>query len=264
MSIQSVGNQPTQQAQRHVALVTGGGGGIGEAICSQLASAGMSIVVADIDAQSAAATATWVATLGVDSIWIELDVTEPSSVQRGLAEIGQRLGAVDVLVNCAGWEHAGSFFDSDDQHWRRSIEVNLTGAIRMTRSVVPWMLERGWGRVINIASDAGRIGSSDQALTAAATGGLIAFSKSIAREVVRNGITVNTVCPGPTATPMLDQLISQSEDAAQMIGALTHNVPIGRLGQPQEVAPAVAFFASDAAAFITGQTLSVSGGQTMA
>jgi len=247
-----------------VALVTGGGGGIGSAICDELAKQGHAVVVADIDGQRAAATASAISVHGTDVIWVAMDITETASVSRGMAEVAQRIGPVDILVNNAGWDELMPFVDTDEMFWRKVIEINFTGPVRLTHAVLPGMIERGWGRVINIASDAGRVGSSLEAVYAGAKGGVIAFGKTVARETVKKGITVNTVCPGPTATPLLDQIISQAEDAAKVIGGLTRAVPMGRLGQPQDIAPAIAFFASEGAGYITGQTLSVSGGLTMA
>lgn len=248
---------------RRVALVTGGGGGIGSAICDELAKQGMAVAVVDIDGQRAAATATAISQHGTDVIWVGMDITEQISVDRGVDDITQRLGPIDVLVNNAGWDELLPFVQTEENFWRRVVDINLLGPIRLTKAVLPSMMERRWGRIVNISSDAGRVGSSLEAVYSGAKGGVIAFGKTIARESVKHGVTVNTVCPGPTATPLLDQIISQAEDAAKVIGGLTRAVPMGRLGQPHDIAPAVAFFASDAAGYITGQTLSVSGGLTM-
>lgn len=265
MTIQEVQLKPPgSNGPVRTALVVGGGGGIGQAVALELAAAGHAIAVADVDTQKAAATATAVSTAGANSIWVEMNVAEPSSVHRGLGEIQQRVGTPSIVVNCAGWVANADFVDSDETYWRRMIDTNLMGAIRVAQMTLPNMTQEGWGRIVNVAGEAGRVGEERNALMAAANGGLIAFGKAIALEVVRSGVTVNTVCPGPTATPMLDQLISNSEDAAEMVGSLTRSVPIGRLAQPQEIAPAIAFLASEGAGYITGQTLSVSGGMTRA
>jgi 2-hydroxycyclohexanecarboxyl-CoA dehydrogenase len=167
-------------------------------------------------------------------------------------------------VNNAGWDEMRPFVETDEQFWDRVIEVNYKGCLRMTRAILPGMIERGFGRVVNIGSDAGRVGSSMEAVYSGAKGGVIAFTKTVAREVARNGVTANTVCPGPTRTPMLEKMAGGGEEGERLVAALERAVPMRRLGEPEDIAAAVAFLASDAAGFITGQTLSVSGGLTMA
>src|SRR5439155_26770544 len=172
---------------------------------------------------------------------------------------------VEVLVNSAGWDELRPFLETDEPFWDRVIDVNYKGCLRLTRAVVPGMVERGWGRVINIGSDAGRVGSSLEAVYSGAKGGIIAFSKTLAREVATKGVTVNTVCPGPTDTPALRKFAANSgDDAEKVIAGMTRAVPMRRLALPADIAGAVAYFASDAAGYVTGQTLSVSGGLTMA
>ncbi len=249
---------------KRTALVTGGGGGIGQEIALSLAAAGHSVAIADINTQKAAHVATEVGGTGVDSIWVEVNVGEPGSVHRALSEVQSRLGTPSIVVNCAGWDAATDFVSSDESYWRRMIEVNLMGAIRVTQRTLPTMMQEGWGRIVNVAGEAGRVGEARNALMAAANGGLIAFTKAIALDVAKSGVTVNCVCPGPTATPMLDEFISNAESAAESVAQLTSSVPMGRLGLPQDVAPAVVFLASESAAYITAQTLSVSGGLTRA
>jgi 2-hydroxycyclohexanecarboxyl-CoA dehydrogenase len=170
-------------------------------------------------------------------------------------------GGVDVLVNNAGIDKIERFIDSTPETWRRIIEVNLVGTITMTRAVLDSMLERGSGRLIHIASDAGRVGSSGEVVYSATKGGVIAFAKGLAREVSSKGITSNVICPGPTDTALLDQVAEANEKLYQ---GLSRAIPMRRIGQPTDIAPAVAFLAGDGASFITGQTLSVSGGLTMA
>jgi 2-hydroxycyclohexanecarboxyl-CoA dehydrogenase len=242
-----------------VAFVTGGGGGIGAAICRGLADAGHRVVVADVAASRAEEVAREIGGLGV-----ELDVTDPGSVAAAVAGTAEALGPVEICVNCAGWDELRPFLDTDEAFQSKVIEINYAGPVRVTRAVLPGMVERSYGRIVNIGSDAGRVGSSLESVYSGAKGGVIAFTKTIAREFARYGITANTVCPGPTDTPLLGEIIKASPDADRVIAGMTKAVPMRRMGQPDDVAPAVVFLASDEAGFITGQTLSVSGGLTMA
>jgi 2-hydroxycyclohexanecarboxyl-CoA dehydrogenase len=241
-----------------VAFVTGGGGGIGNAICRFLAADGASVVAADLDLAAATATA---AVIGEQAAAVAIDVTDAASVQTAVARATELFGAIDICVNCAGWETAMPFRDTDDAFVTRILDLNLIGAMRVTRAVLGGMLDRQWGRIVNIASEAGRIGAPRSASYAAAKGGLIAFTKSIAGEVAKSSITANCVAPGPIDTPLM--LASQGEYADKVQRFLERAIPIGRIGTADEVAAAVAFFASDGARYITGQTLSVSGGLTM-
>ena len=245
-------------SHKRVALVTGGAGGIGRAICHGLAEAGHRVAAADLLATGAEKVATECGGLG-----IELDVTDVGSVERAVEQVTTELGPVDILVNCAGWERFKTFLETDEAFTAKVLEINLTGPIRMTRAVLPGMVERRWGRLIQIASDAGRVGSSLESIYSSAKGGLIAFAKTIAREVARDGVTANSVCPGPNDTPLLAGLAEAGPSGEKVIAALTRAAPMKRLGLPEDIAPAVRFLASEEAAFITGQTLSVSGGLTM-
>jgi 2-hydroxycyclohexanecarboxyl-CoA dehydrogenase len=166
-------------------------------------------------------------------------------------------------VNCAGWGIPRKFTQTDEPFQQRVLDINLAGPMRMTREVLEPMQRRGWGRLINIASDAGRVASTFEAVYSGAKGGLIAFTRTIAREVAADGITANVICPGPTDTPLLDAAIESTPEAERAVEKMRAAIPVGRLGTPQDIAPAVAFLASDQACFITGQTLSVSGGFTM-
>lgn len=242
-----------------VAFVTGGGGGIGAAICRQLSEAGHRVAVADVveaRAQQVAAD--------IDGIGVEVDVTDPGSVAAAVAGTVEALGPIEICVSCAGWDELRPFLDTDEGFQSKVIEVNFAGPMRVTRAVLPGMVERSHGRIVNIGSDAGRVGSSLESVYSGAKGGVIAFTKTIAREFARYGITANTVCPGPTDTPLLSQIVEASADADRVIAGMTKAVPMRRVGQPDDIAPAVVFLASDEAGFITGQTLSVSGGLTMA
>ncbi len=239
-----------------VALVTGGAGGIGAAICRSLAEAGHSVAVADIEQDAAKTIAD-----EIDGLAVEFDVTDPEQVANGVHKIGSALGPVDILVNCAGWDVMTPFVSTDDAFMEKVLAINLAGPMRLTRLVLPAMIDREWGRIITIASDAGRVGSSLEAVYSGAKGGMIAFMKTIAREVARKGVTANSICPGPTDTPLLGGMAG--ENAEKVVAAMTKAVPMKRLGQPDDIAPAVAFLASEGAGFITGQTISVSGGLTM-
>ncbi len=247
-----------------VALVTGGARGIGAAVCRALCEQGAAVAVADLRDELATRTAAELTQAGHRAVGVNLDVTDAASVAAAVGVVRSRLGEVEVLVNNAGWDELRPFIETDEAFWERIVDVNYLGALRVTREVLPGMIDGGWGRIVCTASDAGRVGSSLESVYAGAKGGIIAFSKSIARETARVGVTANVVCPGPTQTALLEELTADHEDAAKVIASMTRAVPMRRLGQPEDVAAAVAFFCSEQAGFITGQTLSVSGGLTMA
>lgn len=241
-----------------VGLVTGGAGGVGAEVCRLLAAAGLRPAVADLDLDRAEDVAQ-----EVGGAAVRLDVTKPESVERAVASVAERLGAPTVLVGCAGWDRFRRFVDTDEAFSAHVLEVNLAGPIRVTRAVLPAMRAAGWGRVVHVASDAGRVGSSMEAVYAGAKGGLIAFTKTIAREHARDGITANSVCPGPVDTPMLAAMGEADQLGDRIVASLRRAIPLGRLATPPDVASAVAFLCHDDASYITGQTLSVSGGLTM-
>lgn len=247
-----------------VALVTGGGRGIGREICLGLARAGQKVAVADLRVPEATETATTINAEGGTAIAVEMDVADGDAVSAGLMSATDQLGPIEVLVNCAGWDVLTPFVATDEDFWDRIIEINYKGPLRTTHGCLPAMIEAGYGRIVNIGSDAGRVGSSGEAVYAGAKGGVIAFTKTIAREVARRGITANVVCPGPTDTPLLEEIASATDTSDKIIGAMARAVPMKRIGQPHEVAAAVVFLCSEEAGYITGQTLSVSGGLTMA
>jgi 2-hydroxycyclohexanecarboxyl-CoA dehydrogenase len=249
----------SDSGRSEVALVTGGARGIGRAIADALAADGHLVAVADIDQVQAATAAEQLKGLAV-----QLDVTDTGSVDAAVSTVEEQLGGIGVLVNNAGWDEFRPFLDTDEAFWDRVIEINFKGCLRLCRRVVPAMVEANQGRVINIASDAARVGSSLEAVYSGAKGGVVSFSKTLAREVARYGVTVNAVCPGPTETPMLERMVSAGDGSARVIDAMRRAVPMRRLGTPGDIAGAVAFLASGRAGFITGQTLSVSGGLTMA
>ncbi len=246
------------------AIVTGGGRGIGRAIALALASEGRLVAVADVRTAEARAVAAEITEAGGRAEAVALDVTDPLSVRAGIASAVSVLGPLEILINNAGWDELRPFTETDEEFWERVLDVNFKGALRMTHALLGGMVERGFGRIVSIGSDAGRVGSSLESVYAGAKGGLIAFMKTIAREAARDGVTANTVCPGPTDTPLLAAIATAQQDAERVIVAMTRAVPMRRLARPEEIAAAVAFFASEEAAFITGQTLSVSGGLTMA
>jgi 2-hydroxycyclohexanecarboxyl-CoA dehydrogenase len=247
-----------------VALVTGGARGIGRAIALALAAHGRAVAVADLRESDAARVADEITSANGRAAAVAMDVADNAAVRAGVAQAVQALGAVDVLVNCAGWDEFHSFVDTEESFWRRVIAINYEGCLRTTHAVLRPMTERGWGRIVNISSDAARVGSAQEAVYAGAKAAVIAFTKTIAREVARRGVTANAVCPGPTDTPMLRDLAQAAPDAEKLLSALTRAVPMRRLARPEEIAAAAAFLASDEAGYITGQTLSVSGGLTMA
>jgi 2-hydroxycyclohexanecarboxyl-CoA dehydrogenase len=217
------------------------------------------VVFADIDPQSARTAAAEAA--GGRTLGIEMDVSNMDSVRQAVKGAETAFGPVDILVNNAGWDKAEPFLQSEPETWDRIIAINLKGTLFCCKTVLPGMVERGRGAIVNIASDAGRVGSTGEAVYSATKGGIIAFTKTIAREVARNQINVNCICPGPTDTQLLAEVSAGNPRLAE---ALKRAIPFGRLGQPDDIAGAVAFLVSPDASFITGQTLSVSGGLTMA
>ena len=245
-----------------VALVTGGGRGIGRAICLRLANEGAKVAVVDILEQEAAQTAEEIKAKGAQALALKTDVTQLGQVRACVQKIKDTWGAVDILVNNAGWDKVEPFVDSQPETWDKVIAINLKGPINFCHAVIPQMIERGAGKIITISSDAGRVGSTGEAVYSACKAGVIGFSKTLARELARSKINVNVVCPGPTDTALLKQ-VTAGERGARIIEAMTKAVPFRRLGQPEEIANTVAFFASPDADFVTGQVLSVSGGLTM-
>jgi 2-hydroxycyclohexanecarboxyl-CoA dehydrogenase len=241
-----------------VAVVTGAAGGIGAGIAAALADAGAAVGVWDLDGGRAKEVA---AGIGGRALGVEVDITSRPGVEAAVAATESAFGPVDVLVNNAGIDRIEPFFRSEEPTWERIVAVNFLGTVRCCHVLVPGMVERGGGRVVNIASDAGRVGSSGEVVYSGTKGGVIAFSKALAREVAAKGVTVNVVCPGPTDTALLDQV---AEASRKLYDGLAKAVPMRRIGQPADIAPAVVFLASAGAGYITGQTLSVSGGLTMA
>jgi len=244
-------------------IVTGGGGGIGGATCLRFAREGAAVGVLDLNLEAAERIAAQIRDAGGRALAIRCDITDRVSVDVAVAAVQESLGPVDVLVNNAGWDVFKPFTKTEPTQWERLIAINLTGALHMHHAVLPGMVERKRGRIVNIASDAARVGSSGEAVYAACKGGLVSFSKTIAREHARHGITVNVVCPGPTETALFEDYKQGAGNPEKLVEAFTRSIPLGRIGKPDDLPGAIAFFASDDAAFITGQVLSVSGGLTM-
>jgi 2-hydroxycyclohexanecarboxyl-CoA dehydrogenase len=247
-----------------VAFVTGGARGIGRAIVISLAKRGCAVAIADIRADDSKESLAAAEAEGVAAISVSTDVTDGASVNAAIAQATEDLeGAPNILVNCAGWDEAMPFINTTEDLWSRIVEINYLGAVRTTKAVLPGMIEQGYGRIVNIGSDAGRVGSGSEAVYAGAKGGVIAFGKSVAREVARYGITVNTVCPGPTRSPLLLESLEGSAEAQRVLEGMQRAIPMRRLAEPEDIATAVSFFAGRDVGYITGQTLSVSGGLTM-
>ncbi|HUI24532.1 MAG TPA: 3-oxoacyl-ACP reductase FabG [Candidatus Kryptonia bacterium] len=248
---------------QRIALVTGAGSGIGRAIARRLAADRARVAVGDIDPARAAETVALIAGDGGSAVGLQFDVSDFEQVKRAVRELHERWGDVDILVNNAGWDRVQPFVENTPDLWQKVIAINLSGPIHCCRAVLDGMIARRAGKIVSISSDAGRVGSSGEAVYSACKGGVIAFSKTLARELARYRINVNVVAPGPTDTPLLHE-ITQGPAGAKIIDSMTRAVPFRRLATPDEIAAAVAFFASADADFITGQVLSVSGGLTMA
>lgn len=240
-----------------VVIVTGAASGIGRGIAERLAKDGAHVVVADLNEEAARTTA---GELGEGHLGVGVDVADRAAVDAMTEAVWQHYGRIDSLVNNAGWDKVGPFLESDPQIWDRIIAINLYGPLNTCQSVVRKMAEQGHGSVVNIGSDAARVGSSGEAVYSACKGGVVAFTKTLARETARHGITANAVCPGPADTPLFAQI---SEENPKLRTALEKAIPLRRLATPADLANAVAFLVHPDSTYITGQTLSVSGGLTM-
>jgi len=245
--------------QDRVALVTGAASGIGRAIALAFAAQGARVAVCDVNAAGAEAVA---AEAGGGALAVPMDVTDTGSVRGGVERVVEACGGIDVLVNAAGWDRITPFVKTDETHWDKVIGINYRGVLAVTHAVLPHLIERGAGAIVNVASEAGRSGSSGEAVYSGTKGAVIAFSKAVAREVARYGIRVNVVAPGLTDTPLLQGMIAAGNE--KLIDAIVAATPLRRLARPEEVAEAVLFLASERASFTTGETLSVGGGLVMA
>ncbi len=241
-----------------VAVVTGAASGIGRATAQLLADAGARVVVADIDAAGGEVAAAALREQGADAEFLPVNMTDSASITAFAAAVQAQFGPVDVLVNAAGWGRTAPFWEGTDEFWDKLVALNFVGPMQLTKALLPAMIERASGRIVNVSSDAGRVGSLGETVYSGAKGGLIAFTKSLAREVARYQINVNCVCPGPTDTPLMAAVPEKVQEG------LKKAIPFRRLAKPSEIADAIVFFASDRASYVTGQVLSVSGGLTMA
>jgi len=245
------------------AFVTGAGRGIGRAIALRLAKAGLAIGVTDLDGTTAASVAAEIGAAGGRVTSVVADVTSPESMRGAVASVEGALGPIGVLVNNAGWDEFHFFAETEPAFWDKVIAVNYRGVLATTHAVLGGMVARRQGRIVSIASDAGRVGSTGESVYSGCKGAVIAFSKALAREVARYNITVNTVAPGVTDTQLLHNVM-QGDRGARILEAVKRTVPLGRLGTPEDVAGTVAYLVSDEAQYMTGQVLSISGGLTMA
>ena len=245
---------------KKVAFITGAGRGIGREIARTLASRGMDIIVTDVNIDNANETVSIVEKEGGKAVAVYCDVTKLESVQEAVGASLAHFEKIDVLVNNAGWDKVEPFLKSEPSTWKMIMDINLMGQIHTCKEILPVMIKNGYGKVINIASDSGRVGSSGEAVYSAAKGGAIAFTKTMAREMARHKINVNCISPGPSNTPLFEEIGSYNEGIA---AALEKAIPFRRLAQPSDIANGVAFLASEEADYVTGQTLSVNGGLAM-
>ena len=243
-------------------IVTGGANGIGAAIARRLAEEGCTVGIFDLDATAGGAVAAEIKQNGGSASLHALDISDYEAVTSAVAAFEAASGPVSFLVNNAGWDRAANFLDTTPEFWRKIIAINLEGPLNMNHAVLRGMAARGFGRVVSIASDAGRVGSSGEAVYSACKGGIIALTKTLARELVGKGIILNTICPGPTDTAILRSFL-EGPDGTRIAEGLKRAIPMRRLGAPEDYPGLVAFLLSDDAAYITGQTISVSGGLTM-
>jgi len=245
------------------AIVTGGGGAIGRAIALRLAADGAIVGVFDLNRDAARAVVQAITDAGGRAHAVAVDLADYDATGRAIAEFEDTAGPTAILVNNAGWDRFRLFLDTDPAFWDHVIAVNLRTALNTTHRIARGMTARKAGRIVTIASDAGRVGSMGEAVYSACKGGLIALTKSLAREFAARNVTVNCVCPGPTDTPIFNSFLDEGELGAKVHEALTRMVPLRRIGKPEDMAGIVAFLASDEAAYLTGQVVSVSGGLTM-
>ena len=246
-----------------VAVITGAAGGIGRELVRRFCEEGCQVVALDLNAAGLEELAGQLEVFAGKLAVRTLDITDHSAVTTTIRQIHSEYGRIDILVNNAGWDIAMQFTETTPEFWDKVIAINLKGPLNLQHAAVPLMTENGGGKIINIASDAGRVGSSGESVYSACKGGIIAFSKTLARETARKDVRVNVVCPGPTDTALLRSFAGEGEYGQKIFDGLKRAIPLKRLGQPEDIPGMVAFLASDDANFITGQVISVSGGLTM-
>jgi 2-hydroxycyclohexanecarboxyl-CoA dehydrogenase len=244
------------------AVITGGGRGIGRAVAHQLAGLGADVAVIARTREQVDRVAREVGARGVRGLGVSADLSTSAGCRNGMDAAREGLGGVDMLVNNAGWTLTTPFLEESEDYWRRVIDINLWGTIFCTRAALEWMVEHGGGVIVNVASDAGRVGTGGEAVYSAAKGGVIALTRSLARELASRHVRINCVCPGPTETEVLAENRADPAHASR-IERMVRLIPLRRVAEPEEIAEVVAFFCSDASRYITGQVLSVSGGLTM-
>jgi 2-hydroxycyclohexanecarboxyl-CoA dehydrogenase len=244
-------------------IVTGGGGGIGGATCRRFAQEGARVAVLDLNPEAAEKTAASIRDNGGAAAALRCDITDRASVDAAVAATESGLGPIDVLVNNAGWDVFRPFTKTEPAQWEKLVAINLIGALHMHHAILPGMVARKSGRIVNISSDAARVGSSGEAVYAACKAALVAFTKTLAREHARDQITFNVVCPGPTETALFEDYKKGAGNPEKLAEAFRRSIPLGRIGQPEDLPGAILFFASDAASYVTGQVISVSGGLSM-
>ncbi|MEM5428514.1 glucose 1-dehydrogenase [Cupriavidus oxalaticus] len=246
-----------------VVVITGAAGGIGKALCQRFCEEGARVVAVDVNADALEQLSSSLTQAGSSVTAVKVDITDHGAVKKAIDTVAEELGGIDALVNNAGWDMAAQFLETTPEFWSKVIAINLVGPLNLHHAVLPWMVKAKQGKIVNISSDAGRVGSSGESVYSACKGGVIAFSKTIARECARNNINVNVVCPGPTDTALLQSFLGEGEYGQKIYEGLKRAIPLKRLGQPADIPGIVSFLASDDANFITGQVISVSGGLTM-
>jgi len=246
------------------AIITGGAGGIGSATCRRFAAEGARVAVFDRDEAGAQKVAREIEAAGGKAQAFACDITDRQSVDAAVAASESALGPVAILVNNAGFDIFKPFLKTEPSEWERLIAINLRGPLHMHHAVLPGMVERRYGRVVNVASDAARVGSTGEAVYAACKSAMLGFSKTLAREHARHGITLNVVCPGPTSTNLFADFLKGASNPDKLMEAFRRSIPLGRIGAPDDLPGTITFFASDDAAYVTGQVISVSGGLSMA
>jgi 2-hydroxycyclohexanecarboxyl-CoA dehydrogenase len=246
-----------------VAVVTGAAGGIGQAICRRFIEEDVKIVALDVNADALKNLAADLKASEERLICVTVDITDYAKVKEAVERGVARFGKLDILVNNAGWDVAAPFLKTEPDLWDKIIAINLKGPLNLHKAALPHLIAAGGGKIVNVASDAGRVGSSGESVYSACKGGLIAFSKTIARECARDNVRVNVVCPGPTDTALLRSFVGEGEYGQKIYDGLKKAIPLKRLGQPEDIPGLIAFLSSDDANFMTGQVVSVSGGLTM-